>query len=180
MQGLLSQNYLSNAKMFGGSGSNIKSIQHYEVNFAASSAEQDVAITAVDLTKAVIRGTGVLVREDAGFSAMATSLEFKNSTTVTMKRYNATADYNIVSFYVIELNSIKSLQSFSAATSTTSAVATVSAVNWAKSEVIYTYQTSATTVRAGSVEFYRSSNNLNFRANQNVTLTVVGFVVEYE
>lgn len=120
----------------GNTDSTIKSRQNGSV--LITSASQAITISAVDLTKAVVR---IMARSGTtGGSAFhyAVSGELTNTTTLTIALYN-TGETVTVSWEVIEFNGVKSLQSGSWQAGATTQTLTVSSVNTAKSMIFYSF-----------------------------------------
>lgn len=117
------------------SGSNIKSIQRGTATM--NSTTVNVAISAVDLTKAVVIVNFASLNANITDSEVSIKATLTSSTNLQLSNIVATYGIIVVSWTVIEFNNVKSLQSGSYTSTSTSDSITISSVNMAKSQLFY-------------------------------------------
>lgn len=182
---LIASNIISGTTVGGitGTYSNIKSIQRGSVITAAASTS--VTISAVDLTKAVIRisywASGSC---GAYLKNILVNATFTNATTINFATYAFQSAVNI-EWEVIEFNNVKSIQRGTVSSTTTTTTVNVSSVNTSKSFCIfserlntndsYTTQSAASCKLVSSTSLQFSINNYYSANYMEYTWTLIEF-----
>jgi hypothetical protein len=144
-------------------GSNIKSKQSGKV--LMNGGTKTVTISAVDLTKAIVRITyAPSSQSNPSANAVTVSGELTNATTITFT-LNQTINNITVLWEVIEFNNVKSLQSGNWNNSLASSTLTVSSVNPSKSMLFYSDWTSVV------ADFYSMFMNIEITSATLLTCT---------
>jgi hypothetical protein len=146
MQGLLSQNYLSKASIFGASGGIIKSIQVGEVLIDSASTNTSVSISPVDRTKSIILASFRHTNAGSPANRVMVTSEILNDTTLRFMRESSGIVVNGI-WQVIEFKNVKSKQQgkFSIVAGATTFDVTISPVDINRSFCIVTKQSPGTT-----------------------------------
>jgi hypothetical protein len=114
---LVAANIPIGVSIFGvaGSRSNVKSLQRGTATFGSSATTVTATISAVDLTKAIVRISGIWTNNSGSTSYSAgkslAKVVLTNATTVTITIGVASAYAPTVQWEVVEFNNVKSLQS---------------------------------------------------------------------
>lgn len=180
MDGLLSQDYLGNSKLFGSSGSSIKSIQRGETRMGTT--PNNVPISAVNLAKAIAK---ISIKLPAGADSIANGIAVKarltSSTNLELTMVDTTWQ-PYVEWEVIEFNNVKSLQTGLTSISTTSQTATIASVDTSKSIIFFSFTT--TDVTTTNADYLLSGKITNattiiFEQLNARTKSVSWFVIEF-
>lgn len=116
-------------------GSNLKSpTQFGSTTIPSYSATTTVSISAVDLTKSIVK-----IYYKNGANTMGITAELTNPTTITLTRYSGYAEAITIYWEVYEFNNVKSLQK---GTHSSTGTITVSNYNTSKSMLIWSYYSS--------------------------------------
>lgn len=181
MQGLLSQNFLSKASIFGGGGgSNIKNIQR-GTGITNDNDTVDITISEVDLSCSIVLISFWCLQDY--ISKYYCTAKFTNSTTLRIQR--GASDTQDVSFawVVIEFNNVKSIQSgelYIEDTSTSRDI-TINTIDPSKSFSLVTFRTSANgTVKNTQIKRELASNALSLSHSSLYGGYIVWQVIEFE
>ena len=142
MEGLLSNNLVSKASIFGAGGSNIKSIQVIDVAITTETSK-DTAITAVDINKTiVIMSTHKLVTPSTSNLFLA---KLTSTTVLNLSRLGSgNLSGGVIRCYVIELQNVKSIQIVEKTISNSSYnyvfTQAINTVNLLKTLIFYTHK----------------------------------------
>lgn len=165
-------------------GSNIKSIQRGTGSIGSGLAQIDVTITAIDLTKSVVKVTYLDTANSAAY-ASCVKAEFTSSTNLRLTRGGSTAQSTAVEWEIIEYYSLKSLQTGTLATDGTSLGGTVSitSVDLSKAVLFFTFNNggTTTTISSGTMTGKLSSSTLITFVNSSEvgSRSIFWFVVEF-
>lgn len=143
----------------GGGGSNIKSLQHISSNLSSSLEIGTITISAVDITKTIIKPVFPPSTIARGSSI---SFKFLDSTTIQWQRDQSGTVQPIV-IDVVEFNNVKSLQrsEISLSTSDVTLDVTIAAVDTSKTLVFSSLRSTATNNDALSFMYSVSLKNAN-------------------
>ena len=165
----------------GGGGSNIKSIQRGTTTLSAVTT--NVAITAVDLTKAIVKISyyspdGANTHANANMTAEITTT---TNLAFVLNTYNSSYP-PVVTWEIIEFIQVKSLQHGIYTNNTTPMIITITAVNVAKSILFTSFNTADAGVGMYGV-YHRAeltnSTTITHTHIQLATMSISYYVVEF-
>lgn len=150
-----------------GGGSNVKSIQRGSAVMNMNVTGIDVALSAIDRNKSIVKIT-VSSNNTAGDNSVQTSVQavLTASTLLTLTRTDATNDTVTIAWEVIEFNNVKSKQVGFFTTTSGLDYVTIANINTQKSILFFSYKSVSsvsnisTSLLSGSIN---SSTTLMFR-----------------
>jgi len=141
VEGLLSENLLTKASVFGSGGNNIKSIQRGVVTLPVGTLLTNVTISTIKSSDSVVIISSRASGND-GANELCIKAKITSSTNLELSRYGSTVDAVSISWQVIEFTNIKSLQKGDYTFASQGEVTTtISPINTSKSIILFSFKT---------------------------------------